>query len=194
MKYICVEPLGANDNTNNSYSIYTKPDNATQRNRVLYQPEFTENLKVQVELVVKISKPGKYIPSEFAHNHFEQISLCLNFCASDLLEKLKKQGLPLDIATSFDGSILCGEFSRKEDWSAIDSYELQKNGKEVESCHLGENINNMNTIISQVSQYFTLKKGDVISSGSLGKNHEIAENTQLVLFSKSSQIAELKIL
>src|SRR5690606_22078514 len=97
--------------------IFMKPDTAVlKKGSDFYLPEFSDDVHYELEVVLKISKGGKYITEEHAAKHIEEIGLGIDFTARDLQSELKKKGLPWELAKGFDGSAVLSEFFKKEDY------------------------------------------------------------------------------
>lgn len=147
--------------------IFSKPDTALiKNNEPFYHPDFSQDIHHEVELVIKISKMGKKIQPKFARNYFTEIGLGIDFTARDVQSKLKEKGLPWELAKAFDGSAPLGEFINIEgkDLSNI-NFSLTKNGEMVQQGNTAQMIFPFEEIVSFVSQYFTLKVGDLIYTG-----------------------------
>ncbi len=153
--------------------IFSKPDTALLKNgEPFYLPDFSKDVHHEIELVIKINKVGKKIQEQFAHNYFNEIGLGIDFTARDLQSNLKAKGLPWELAKGFDGSAPLGDFftlERTEDTASFAGKEivfsLKKNGKLVQSGNTKDMIYSFEKIIAFVSQYFTLKVGDLIYTG-----------------------------
>ena len=147
--------------------IFSKPDTALiKNNEPFYHPDFSQDIHHEVESVIKISKMGKKIQPKFARNYFTEIGLGIDFTARDVQSKLKEKGLPWELAKAFDGSAPIGEFINIEgkDLSNI-NFSLTKNGEMVQQGKTAQMIFPFEEIVSFVSQYFTLKVGDLIYTG-----------------------------
>ena len=148
--------------------VFLKPDSSILlKQHPFVIPEFTDDVHHEVELIVKINKVGKYIEPKFASNYYDEIGLGIDFTARDLQAKLKEKGLPWEKAKSFDGSAVIGEFYPKSDSKSLEDLEfkLVKNGEIVQLGNTKHMIWKIDELISHVSQYFTLKKGDIIFTG-----------------------------
>jgi 2-keto-4-pentenoate hydratase/2-oxohepta-3-ene-1,7-dioic acid hydratase in catechol pathway len=148
--------------------VFLKPDSSILlKQHPFVIPEFTDDVHHEVELLVKINKVGKYIEPKFASNYYDEIGLGIDFTARDLQAKLKEKGLPWEKAKSFDGSAVIGEFYPKSDSKSLEDLEfkLVKNGEIVQLGNTKQMIWKIDELISHVSQYFTLKKGDIIFTG-----------------------------
>ena len=148
--------------------VFLKPDSSILlKQHPFVIPEFTDDVHHEVELLVKINKVGKYIEPKFASNYYDEIGLGIDFTARDLQAKLKENGLPWEKAKSFDGSAVIGEFYPKSDSKSLENLEfkLVKNGEIVQLGNTKHMIWKIDELISHVSQYFTLKKGDIIFTG-----------------------------
>jgi 2-keto-4-pentenoate hydratase/2-oxohepta-3-ene-1,7-dioic acid hydratase in catechol pathway len=148
--------------------VFLKPDTALLKNgAAFFYPDFSKNIHHEAELVLKISKEGKYIQKQFAHRYFEEIGLGIDFTARDLQDQCKAKGLPWEIAKAFNGSAPIGDFipvSDVEDLKNID-FHLTINGDTKQKGNTSLMLFDFGTIIEYVSQFFTLKKGDLIYTG-----------------------------
>ncbi len=147
--------------------IFSKPDTALLKNgEPFYIPDFSNDVHHEIELVIKINKVGKKIQEKFARNYFSEIGLGIDFTARDKQNELKSKGLPWELAKAFDGSAPIGNFINIEniDLKNID-FSLQKNGQLVQQGNTSQMIFSFEQIVSFVSQYFTLKVGDLIYTG-----------------------------
>jgi 2-keto-4-pentenoate hydratase/2-oxohepta-3-ene-1,7-dioic acid hydratase in catechol pathway len=147
--------------------IFSKPDTALlKNNEAFYLPSFSSDVHHEIELVIKINKVGKKIQEKFARNYFSEIGLGIDFTARDVQSELKSKGLPWELAKAFDGSAPIGNFINIEnmDLKNID-FSLKKNGQIVQKGNTAQMIFSFEQIVSFVSQYFTLKVGDLIYTG-----------------------------
>lgn len=147
--------------------IFSKPDTALLRNGDdFYLPDFSHDVHHEVELVIRINKMGKKIQEKFASNYFNEIGLGIDFTARDLQTELKSKGLPWELAKGFDGSAPIGGFISTENLNLDNiSFSLSKNGETVQQGNTSQMIFSFEKIVSFVSQYFTLKVGDLIYTG-----------------------------
>jgi len=148
--------------------IFLKPDTAVvQKQFPFVIPEFTNDVHHEVEVLVKINKVGKYIDVKFAHKYYDEIGLGIDFTARDLQAKLKEKGLPWEKAKAFDGSAVVGDFVSKTEFPDLNNinFELTSNGTVVQSGNTQQMLWKIDEIIAYVSQYFTLRTGDIIFTG-----------------------------
>lgn len=149
--------------------IFMKPDTALLRNNdPFYIPDFSSDIHYEIELVVKINRVGKSIEKKFAHRYYSEIGLGIDFTARDLQAKLKAKGLPWEKAKAFDKSaVISGKFISKDKLEDLDSvkFGLNINGQPVQNGDSSLMIFSIDTIIEQVSKYFSLKMGDLIYTG-----------------------------
>lgn len=148
--------------------VFLKPDTALLKNGApFFYPDFSKNIHHEVELVLKISKEGKYIQKKFAHRYFEEIGLGIDFTARDLQDQCKAKGLPWEIAKAFNGSAPIGDFLPVSDMDSLDNldFHLTINGELRQKGNTSLMLFDFGTIIEYVSQFFTLKKGDLIYTG-----------------------------
>ncbi len=148
--------------------VFLKPDSAILlKQHPFVIPEFSNDVHHEVEILVKINKVGKYIEPKFAHNYYDEIGLGIDFTARDLQAKLKEKGLPWEKAKAFDGSAVIGNFFPKNDYDSVENIEfkLVKNGEIVQLGNTSHMLWKIDELIAHVSQFFTLKKGDIIFTG-----------------------------
>ena len=148
--------------------VFIKADSAVlPKEQDFYLPPFSNNVHHEVELLVKITKVGKHIAKEFAHKYYDEVSLGIDFTARDIQDELKSKGLPWEKAKSFDGSAVIGKWVSKSNYNNLDqlSFSLKKNNEVVQSASSELMLWKIDELISYVSQFFTLKKGDIIFSG-----------------------------
>jgi 2-keto-4-pentenoate hydratase/2-oxohepta-3-ene-1,7-dioic acid hydratase in catechol pathway len=147
--------------------FFLKPDTALlTKNKDFYYPEFSKDIHYEVELVIKISKVGKHIEEKFAHRYYDEIGLGIDITARDLQNEAKKKGLPWEIAKSFDNSApISDEFINKNDLPENINFKLDINGKIVQNGFSKDMIFSVDKIISYISQFYTLKIGDLIFTG-----------------------------
>jgi len=148
--------------------VFMKPDSAILlKQHPFVIPEFSEDIHHEIELIVKISKVGKYIDAKFAHKYYDEISVGIDFTARDLQAKLKAKGLPWEKAKAFDGSAVIGEFLPKSQFVSLENvnFELKNNNTTVQKGNSSMMMWNIDELISHISQFFTLKIGDIIFTG-----------------------------
>lgn len=148
--------------------IFLKPDTAIlPKNFPFFIPEFSSDIHHEIEILVKINRVGKHIDPKFAHKYYDEIGLGIDFTARDVQARLKDKGLPWEKAKAFDGSAVIGEFLPKSQFNSLENitFELTSNGKQVQIGNTSHMLWKIDEVISYVSQYFTLKIGDIIFTG-----------------------------
>lgn len=148
--------------------IFMKPDTAVLKdNKPFYHPEFSSDIHHEIEIVLKICKEGKHIAEKFASNYFEEIALGVDFTARDIQQKHKEKGLPWELAKAFDNSAPVSGFLPKSKFKDLTdvNFKLDINGNTVQSGNTKDLLFSFERIIAFVSQYITLKKGDLIFTG-----------------------------
>ncbi|WP_236970405.1 fumarylacetoacetate hydrolase family protein [Membranihabitans marinus] len=147
--------------------IFMKPSTALlQNNQDFVYPEFSKEIHYEGEIVIRISKTGKNIALEEAHQYFNQIAFGFDFTARDIQSQLKQKGQPWEIAKGFDGSAAIGGFlSFNSSLSDNNHFETYKNGKQVQNGNTNEMIFSYSDIIVYLSKFFTLEAGDIIFTG-----------------------------
>jgi 2-keto-4-pentenoate hydratase/2-oxohepta-3-ene-1,7-dioic acid hydratase in catechol pathway len=158
--------------------IFLKPDSAIlPRKNPFFIPPFSKDVHYEVEILLKITKVGKYIDVKFAHKYFDEVGLGIDFTARDVQAQCKQKGLPWEKAKAFDGSAVVGAFYPKEKFDLANlKFQLYKNDTIVQDGNTNAMLWKMDELISYVSQYFTLKKGDIIFTGTPAGVGKVNEN------------------
>ena len=201
MKIICIgrnyvahaEELG--NETPQEPVIFMKPDSAIFRQRdAFYIPDWTNEVHYEAEIVVKINRLGKNIEERFATKYFSQFTLGIDFTARDIQKKLKDKGLPWEKAKAFDQSAVLGEFLDVKDYSLDNlKFELKKNGQIVQSGNTKSMIFSIPQIIGHCSEFFTLKIGDLIYTGTPEGVGPVYEGDELQGFIEGKKVLNVKI-
>ncbi|RQO71790.1 2-hydroxyhepta-2,4-diene-1,7-dioate isomerase [Pedobacter sp. KBW06] len=158
--------------------IFLKPDTAALKdNKPFYIPDFSSDIHYELEVVLKICKEGKHISEKFAPNYYEELGLGIDFTARDIQAIHKEKGLPWELAKAFDQSAAFSNFIPKTEIEDIYNlpFELKINGVSRQSGNTKNMIFSYEHIISFVSRYITLKKGDLIFTGTpegVGQVHQ----------------------
>lgn len=176
--------------------IFLKPASAIlAKNQPFFIPPFSNNIHYEVEVLVKINKVGKYILQKFAHKYYDEIGLGIDFTARDIQEKCKEKGLPWEKAKAFDGSAVIGKFFPKEKLGDLNnlSFELHKNNVLVQDGNTNAMLWKIDELISYISQFFTLKKGDVIFTGTPAGVGKVQENDILIGYIQKKELFAIKI-
>ncbi|MCD8454826.1 fumarylacetoacetate hydrolase family protein [Tenacibaculum finnmarkense genomovar ulcerans] len=175
--------------------VFLKPDSAILPKKMpFFIPPFSDDIHYEVEVLVKINKVGKHISSKFAHKYYDEIGLGIDFTARDVQATCKEKGLPWEKAKAFDGSAVIGNFYPKEEFNLESiSFQLHKNDEVVQDGNSETMLWKIDELISYVSQYFTLKKGDVIFTGTPAGVGRVVENDVLIGVIEGKQAFNIKI-
>ena len=176
--------------------VFMKPDSAVLlKQHPFVIPEFSNDVHHEIELIVKIIKVGKYIEPKFAHKYYDEISVGIDFTARDLQDKLKSKGLPWEKAKAFDGSAVIGDFIPINQFSSLENitFELHSNNQIVQKGNSNLMLWKIDELISYVSQYFTLKIGDIIFTGTPEGVAAVKSNDVLEGFLEGKQLFRIQI-
>ncbi len=175
--------------------IFLKPDSAiVLKNNPFIIPPFSDDVHYEVEVLIKINRVGRHIDQKFAHKYYREVGLGIDFTARDLQSKLKEKGLPWEKAKAFDGSALISKFLPKEEVDLNElSFQLFKNGDLVQDGNTANMLWKIDEIIAYVSQFFTLKIGDVIFTGTPAGVGKVAPNDVLIGNLGDKEIFKIKI-
>ena len=148
--------------------IFTKADSALLKDRKpFFIPDHLGQIDYEAELVVRICKLGKTVPERFAHRYYDAVTVGIDFTARELLKKLREAGQPWDLCKGFDGAAALGEWVSKEKFRDVQAmhFHLDINGQTVQEGRTSDMIFSIDHIVSYISQFFTLKTGDIIYTG-----------------------------
>ncbi|NKI33486.1 fumarylacetoacetate hydrolase family protein [Croceivirga thetidis] len=162
--------------------VFIKPDSAIlPKEQDFYIPEFSNEVHYEVELLVKIKKVGKHIDKKFAHKYYDEIGLGIDFTARDLQSELKSKGLPWEKAKGFDGAAVIGDWISKDNYNNLHNlgFSLLKNGVLVQNGNTNLMLWGIDELISYVSKFFMLKKGDIIFTGTPAGVGKVERNDYL---------------
>ncbi len=179
-----------------SIVLFLKPDTAIHNTELPYYiPEFTQDLHHEVEVVLKITQNGKHISERFAHKYYDEIGLGIDFTARDVQAQLRKDGLSWEKAKAFDGSAIVGNFINKSEFGDLNriNFHLTKNGQVVQQSSTQQMIWNFDQIIAEASKYFTLRKGDLIFTGTPANVGSVAPNDVLEGFIEDKRMFVVNI-
>ncbi|MDG2194640.1 MAG: fumarylacetoacetate hydrolase family protein [Polaribacter sp.] len=201
MKIICIgrnyakhiEEL-ANERPENPV-VFLKPDSAIlPRKNPFFIPDFSADVHYEVEVLIKINKVGKHIEAKFAHKYYDEIGLGIDFTARDVQAKCKENGLPWEKAKAFDGSAIIGEFYPKEIFDLENlQFQLLKNDALVQDGNTIAMLWKTDELIAYVSQYFTLKKGDILFTGTPSGVGKVVKNDILTGVLDGKQAFQIKV-
>jgi len=169
MNYVahCKE-LHANENLPQEPVIFMKPDSALLKDsKPFFIPDFSKRVDYETELVVRICRLGKNIAPRFAHRYYDAVTVGIDFTARDLQNKLRAEGKPWEISKGFDNSAVIGDFvpvSRLKDVQNLD-FHLDIDGDKVQQGNTRDMIFKIDDLIAYVSQFYTLKIGDLLYTG-----------------------------
>ena len=176
--------------------VFLKPDTAILRNNdPFYYPEFSNNIHYEVELLLKINKEGKYVEKQFASNYYNEIGVGIDFTARDLQQKCKEKGLPWEIAKGFNGSAPISKFVDKKSFKDLKNinFKLDLDGETRQNGNSGLMLFDFDDIIAYVSKFFTLKKGDIIFTGTPAGVGEVVIGNKLVAYVEDEKMLEVEI-
>ena len=174
--------------------IFLKPKSALIQPGVhFYYPEFSNELHYEAELVLRISKNGKYVPAYAASGYYNAITVGIDFTARDIQQELKKKGLPWEKAKAWDNSAVAGE------WIEISPamvkkpihFSMQLNGETVQTGDSSNMLFSFEKIIANITQYFSINIGDLIFTGTPAGVGECVVGDELTGFFEDKQVFSL---
>ena len=160
--------LHANESLPQEPVIFMKPDSAILKDsKPFFIPDFSQQIDYETELVVRINRLGKNISERFAHRYYDAVTVGIDFTARDLQRKFRAEGKPWELCKGFDSSAAIGDLVDVEKFKDIQDihFHLDINGKTVQTGHTRDMLFGVDKIIAYVSQFCTLKIGDLLFTG-----------------------------
>jgi 2-keto-4-pentenoate hydratase/2-oxohepta-3-ene-1,7-dioic acid hydratase in catechol pathway len=176
--------------------IFMKPKSALlQPHTPFYYPEFTNELNYECELVLRISKNGKYIQERHANNYYNGITVGIDFTARDIQDECKKKGLPWEKAKAFDNSAAIGKFlDITPDINKKNiNFTFSKNGEIVQTGNSGQMLFSFDKLIANISNYFSLNIGDLIFTGTPAGVGECVVGDELEAFYEGTSMLKVEV-
>ena len=175
--------------------IFTKPETALlQRNRPFYYPSFSNDIHHEVEIVLKICKAGKNIDEKFAHTYYDEIGIGIDFTARDLQQKAKEKGLPWAIAKGFNDAAPISSFVAKNNYDLDNlNFSLTIDGSVKQEGNTKLMLFSFDYIISYLSKFFLLKKGDLIFTGTPSGVGPVEIGNRLEIFIENKKFMHVEI-
>lgn len=176
--------------------FFMKPDSAILiNNKPFFLPDFSDEIHHEVEIVIKINRLGKNVQKKFAPRYYKEITVGIDFTARDLQRICKAQGKPWEIAKGFDGSAVLGEFislSELKNQEEID-FSLKINGVKVQTGNTRDMLFGIDRIIEYVSQFMTLKMGDIIYTGTPAGVGPVKINDRLEAYIEDRKLLDFMV-
>jgi acylpyruvate hydrolase len=176
--------------------IFLKPDTALLKdNAPFYYPDFSQDVHHEVEILVKICKEGKNIDEKFAHKYYDEIGIGIDFTARDLQAKLKKNSYSWELSKAFNGAAPVSEFLPKTQFIDVQNihFQLDINGQTRQIGNTEMMIFKINYLVSFLSRFFTLKKGDIIFTGTPEGVGSVQKGDVLTAFIEKQKMLEFEV-
>ncbi|HOZ96242.1 MAG TPA: fumarylacetoacetate hydrolase family protein [Niabella sp.] len=176
--------------------VFLKPKSSLLKPHLpFYYPEFTNELHYESELVLRICKNGRYVSKRFAHQYYDAITVGIDFTARDLQNELKKKGLPWEKAKAWDNSAVIGKWRPLSDFPNPKNinFGFYKNDELVQQGNSGNMIYGFNSVVANISKYFSMNIGDIIFTGTPAGVGEVLPGDQLEGILEDEIVLNLKV-
>ncbi len=176
--------------------IFTKADSALLKDgKPFFLPDFSEQVDYETELVVRICRLGKCIPERFAHRYYDAVTVGIDFTARDVQQRLRAAGHPWELSKGFDGSAAIGQWVEKEKLLDVQAvrFHLDINGSTVQEGCTCDMLYRIDELIAYISQFFTLKTGDLLYTGTPSGVGPVHINDHLTGFLEDRKVLELNV-
>lgn len=175
--------------------IFMKADSALLKDhKPFFVPDHLGRIEYEGELVLRICRWGKSIPRRFAHRYYDAATVGIDFTARDLQKKLRAEGLPWELSKSFDGAAAIGEWVSADKFRDLQmlSFRLDKNGKTVQQALTSDMLFKIDDLIAYISQFFTLKTGDLLFTGTPAGVGEVAVDDHLEGYIEDRKVLDFR--
>ena len=178
--------------------FFMKPDTALLRNNdTFWIPPFSREVHYETELVVKINRTGKCIAERFAHRYYDEVTLGIDFTARDLQRAAIAQGHPWEIGKAFDRSAAIAPR-----WLGLAAlgrpvgelrFGMALNGEPRQEGYTCDMLFSVDRIIAYVSQFVTLRMGDLVYTGTPAGVGPVAPGDRLTAWLEGEQLLDFDI-
>ncbi len=187
----------------NAPTLFLKPETAlTREDWPFFVPDWSEQVEYETEIVVRINHLGKSIPERYAHRYYDEVTLGIDFTARDIQKQLSQKGLPWEIAKGFDGASYVGKWIKIDDLKKARNtqenpiqdlhFEMQLNGETRQRGWSGDMLHTVDQIISYASQFYLLKTGDLIFTGTPAGVGRVQEGDLITASLEGMQVLECR--
>lgn len=176
--------------------VFTKADSALLKDRKpLFLPDDLGPVSCEASLGVRICRLGKSIPERFAHRYYDAVTCGADFTATSLLGRLRREGLPWDMAKSFDGAAAIGTWVPLEEaGDAADMhFHLDINGRTMQRGHTADMLRSVDTLVACISRYFTLRTGDIVFTGAPVAGDEVNVDDHIDGFINGKKVLDFNV-
>lgn len=173
--------------------IFTKADSSLLKDgKPFFVPDHLGRIDYETEVVVRICRLGKSIPEEFAHRYYDAFTVGIDFTARDLQKRLREEGQPWEIAKGFDGAAVIGEWVEKEKLPDVQAlhFSLDINGERRQEGCTSDMLCTVDRLIAYISQFFTLKTGDLLYTGTPVGVGPVSINDHLVGYIEERKVLD----
>ncbi len=176
--------------------IFTKADSALLKDgKPFFIPAFTQRCEYETEVVVRVCRLGRSIAQRWAHRYYDQVTVGIDFTARDLQQRLCSKGHPWEICKGFDGSAVIGKMVNKDELPDVQDlhFRLDINGTTVQQGHTADMLFGVDRVVSYISQFFTLKMGDLIYTGTPAGVGPVHENDHFEGYLEGEKVLEFNV-
>lgn len=147
--------------------VYLMADSSLLKDgKPLFLPDFAEEFIAHPALVVRINRLGKNIAKRFAPRYYDAVTVGLCVEARGFRDTQKLSGSQ-SVVNAFDGAAILGDFIEMEHIDDINnlSFSVSQNDSEVAVINSQDLLNDVDSLIEELSKYFTFKIGDILFTG-----------------------------
>ncbi|HIT83658.1 MAG TPA: fumarylacetoacetate hydrolase family protein [Candidatus Avibacteroides faecavium] len=206
MKIICIHdnyPVhGGNKEDDSTFSIQrpvvsVKPDSSLLKDgKPFFLPSFSADIRCGASVVLRVCRLGKCVARRFAHRYYDAVTVGVSFHAADLLQEARMSGGRYSaLYDGFDGAAVLGDFVGldEQDGRTGLPFTLDINGEEAQRGDTGGLLHGLDRLIEEVSEFYTLKMGDLIYTGFPSEDLRVAIGDNVRGFIGNRQVLQFNI-
>ncbi|WP_212112200.1 fumarylacetoacetate hydrolase family protein [Bartonella queenslandensis] len=173
--------------------IFSKPNSSLVIGNQINLPDFSKEIHFETEIVLRVSKDTFMVNESEAKECYDAVAIGLDLTARDLQTKLKEKKLPWLLSKGFKGAAYVSDFITKEKINDPITFEMKLNGEMRQVGNTKNMIFSFEKIISFLSHYIQLRRGDIIYTGTPQGVGKLSKFDKIELYLEDQLISELKV-
>ncbi|WP_273717781.1 MULTISPECIES: fumarylacetoacetate hydrolase family protein [Bartonella] len=173
--------------------IFSKPNSSLVLGNQIDLPDFSKEIHFETEIVLRISKDIFMVNESKAKECYDAVAIGLDLTARDLQKKLKEKKLPWLLSKGFKGAAYVSDFINKEKMNAPITFTMKLNSEIRQVGNTKNMIFSFEKIISFLSHYIQLRRGDIIYTGTPQGVGKLSKFDRIELYLEDQLISELKV-
>lgn len=170
------------------------PDSAVVAgNTPMFLADFSHQWAGEVSLAFRVGRLGKNIARKFAPRYIDGVTLALRAVALDLDAELQQQGAATGLCGAFDNGIALGRWLPVGPDQPLSADGIYKVSFEGLTADIADEAADIDTVLSLVSNYLTVKTGDIVMPCRVGERFPLRPDTVVTATLGSEEVLRIKI-